>query len=69
MIEEDHVIVRKTAEPDAPLGAFLNLLKRDMTTHPERLQGMPRALLMRMRALVAGVAIDHEEHIDGAVAL
>lgn len=51
------------------LEAFVEMLKRDMETHPERMQGIPSALLTGMRALVAGVPVDHDEEIEGAVAL
>jgi antitoxin PrlF len=56
-------------ESDPALGAFLAFLAGDLTQHPERLRGMPRALLRRARALTRGIAIHHDTPIEGAVAL
>ena len=72
VIEGDHAVVRKVAgveDEDPVLGAFLDLLARDMTKHPDRVRGMPRNLLSRMRALVAGVPVNHNERVVGGVAL
>ena len=54
---------------DPALAPFLALLGRDITEHPERLRGFPTELLRRIERLAAGVAIDHDAPIDGAVAL
>jgi antitoxin PrlF len=72
VIEGDHAVVRKVAgveEADPVLAAFLDLLGSDMAKHPERVQGMPRDLLARIQSLVAGVPVNHDERIVGAVAL
>lgn len=45
------------AEDPALLG-FLDLLERDIATHPDRLAPMPDALVDRARRLVGGVAVD-----------
>lgn len=72
VIEGDRAIVRKAEETeghDPALGPFLDLLEQEIMQHPERLQTMPRDLLARMREIAAGVRVDHNERIDGAVAL
>ena len=56
-------------EADPAVGAFLAFLASDLTQHPERLRGMPRALLRRARVLARGILIDHSTPIEGAVAL
>ena len=43
---------------DPALDAFLGFLAKDMTQHPERLQALDKALVKRMQALSAGVAVD-----------
>lgn len=54
---------------DPAVGAFLAFLAEDLTQHPERLRGMPRALLRRARALTRGISIDHNAPIEGGVGL
>lgn len=48
------------AVTDPALEAFLDFLARDMTQHPERLQGLAPALVQRVQALTEGVAVDLE---------
>ncbi|NIJ42615.1 antitoxin PrlF [Parvibaculum indicum] len=43
---------------DPALGAFLDLLEKDVREHPERLRAFDGALLERMKALVEGVDVD-----------
>ena len=54
---------------DPVLDKFLAFLGRDLARHPDRISAFPAPLLKRARAIVAGVAIDHDEPIDGAIAL
>jgi len=54
---------------DRALDPFLALLQREIMQHPERLTGFPPALLARIQQVSAGIAIDHDAHLDGAVAL
>lgn len=72
-IEGHRAIIEKVSpkaeEADPAVGAFLAFLARDLTQHPERLRGMPRALLRRARALTRGIPIDHNNPIEGAVGL
>jgi antitoxin PrlF len=72
-IEGHRAIIEKASpeaeEADPAVGAFLAFLAGDVTQHPERLRGMPRALLRRARALTRGVSIDHDAGIEGAIAL
>ena len=46
------------AETDPALDAFLGFLAKDMTQHPERLQVLDKALIQRVQALTADVAVD-----------
>ena len=72
-IEGHRAIIEKASleaeEADPAVGAFLAFLARDLTEHPERLRGMPRALLRRARALTRGITVDHNAPIEGAVGL
>jgi antitoxin PrlF len=72
-IEGHRAIIEKASheaeEADPAVGAFLAFLAGDLTQHPERLRGMPRALLRRARALTRGIAIDHDAPIEGEIAL
>jgi antitoxin PrlF len=72
-IEGHRAIIEKaspeTEEADPALAAFLAFLAGDLRQHPERLRGMPRALLHRARTLTRGVSIDHEAAIEGAIGL
>jgi antitoxin PrlF len=72
-IEGHRAIIEKASaeaeEADPAVGAFLAFLAGDLTQHPERLRGMPRALIRRARALTRGISIDHNAPIEGAIAL
>lgn len=53
------VLTRAAVGDDDPaLGPFLDLLARDMATHPESLQRIDMGLVQRGRALTAGVHVD-----------
>jgi antitoxin PrlF len=56
-------------EQDPTLKAFLDLLARDLATHPERLRGFAPSLIQRLRKATTGVEIDLNVPIDGPVAL
>jgi hypothetical protein len=56
-------------EPDPALGAFLDLLERDITGHPERLERATVGWVERMRRLTSGEKVDLDEEIDGPVEL
>jgi antitoxin PrlF len=60
---------KEGAHTDPALDPFLALLQQEITQHPERLSGFPPALLARIQQLSAGIVIDHDASIDGAVAL
>ncbi len=70
-IEGDHVVIRRMdddAGEDPAIGAFLDFLERQMTTHPERLQPITTDLMERMRS-VSDPDIDIDEEIEGPVAI
>lgn len=43
---------------DALLGQFFDLLARDITSHPERLQAVDADLAQRLNSLVSGAEVD-----------
>jgi antitoxin PrlF len=45
-------------EADPALGAFLDLLERDLTSHPDRLQALNTEMFARLDALVGDVEVD-----------
>jgi len=57
---DGHVLLSRADDEDTDpaLNAFLGFLANDLTQHPERLQGMDPALVLRVQALTAGVAVD-----------
>jgi len=64
------IMVKANAEEqDTALEAFLDLLKKDIATRPERLQGLSRGLVERVNALTGGEAVDLNETIYGEVSL
>jgi antitoxin PrlF len=72
-IEGHRAIIEKASleaeEADPAVSAFLAFLAGDLTKHPERVRGIPRALLRRAKVLTRGVAIDHDAPIEGAIVL
>ena len=67
---EIRLVNASTLEHDDPvLDRFLNFLGRDLAEHPDRVSLFPAPLLERARAITAGVTIDHDAPIDGAIAL
>ena len=72
VIHGEEAVIRKAAaqdEADPAMGAFLAFLARDIGTHPERLTSLPPALREEIERLTHGAVIDHDEPLDGAVAL
>lgn len=60
-VRGEEVVVRRRPEQeghDPALTGFLDLLERDITKRPERLQRVPEALIQRGRDLVGGVEVD-----------
>jgi len=57
---DGHVLLTRAADTDIDpaLDAFLGFLAKDMTQHPERLQGLDKALLQHVEVLTAGVTVD-----------
>jgi antitoxin PrlF len=56
-------------EGDEVLGMFLDSIERQIIEHPERLQAVTAELRHRMRRLSAGIMVDLDEEIEGAVSL
>lgn len=48
----------RSADADAALGAFLDLLEADVRAHPERLKAFDGSLRDRLAALVGDVQVD-----------
>jgi antitoxin PrlF len=73
VIEGDHAIIRRAAEPDdvhdPALGSFLDLLERDIAAHPERLRPADAELVRRLRETARGVEVDPDAAIEGPVGL
>ena len=72
-IEGHRAIIEKATTDaeiaDPALGAFLSFLAEELTHHPERVRGIPRALLRRARTLARDIPIDHDAPIEGAIVL
>lgn len=56
-------------EADPVIDGFLAFLARDMARDPSRISAFPAPLAERMTALTAGMTVDLDEEIDGAVTL
>ncbi|UIY45838.1 type II toxin-antitoxin system PrlF family antitoxin [Methylobacterium radiotolerans] len=56
-------------ETDPVIDGFLAFLARDMDRNPENIKAFPPALAERMAALTAGMKVDLNEEIGGAVTL
>ena len=48
----------RDAQGDPAIGAFLDFLQADITSHPERLQAFDGALHARLKALVGDMDVD-----------
>lgn len=62
LLQPDGQVMLARAEPEADddpvLERFLTFLADDLTTHPDRLSGIPAGLRERMSALTAGITLD-----------
>lgn len=68
--DEIRLVNASTLEHEDPvLDIFLTFLGRDLAKHPDRLSAFPASLLERARAIAAGVTIDHQAPIHGAITL
>jgi antitoxin PrlF len=56
-------------DDDPVLNEFLAFLARDLAKRPDRVSVFPASLLARARDAARGVAIEHDEPLDGAVEL
>ena len=56
-------------ERDPVIDGFLTFLARDMARHPSHITAFPAGLAERMAALTAGMNVDPNDEIDGAVTL
>ena len=56
-------------ETDPVIDGFLAFLARDMARNPSHISAFPAGLADRMAALTAGMNVDLNEAIDGAVTL
>jgi hypothetical protein len=57
------------AEYNPKVGAFLDLLEREIVSHPERLVPVTEEFVARLRELTRGVHVGPDEAIEGPVAL
>lgn len=56
-------------ETDPVIDGLLAFLARDMARNPSHISAFPAGLAERMAALTAGMNVDPDEEIDGAVTL
>lgn len=56
-------------ESDPVIDGFLAFLARDMARNPSHISAFPAGLAERMAALTAGMSVDLDQEIDGAVTL
>jgi len=70
-IENGTVTVHPADEDatDPALAPFLNLLARDISSRPEALVPLPKALLARIERLTKGVTVDLDAPIEGDIVL
>lgn len=68
IIEKVATAKGQTTTPNA-VRAFLEFLASDIRAHPERIQSVSPQLRARIEALIAGLEIDLNAPIEGAVAL
>ncbi len=62
-------VVRADEADDPAIGAFLDLLARDITDHPDRVEAISPALAARIATLTESMDGDPGEGIDGDVSL
>ena len=68
IIEKVATAKGQTTTPNA-VRAFLEFLASDIRAHPERIRSVSPQLRARIEALIAGLEIDLNAPIEGAVAL
>jgi antitoxin PrlF len=70
-IEDGTVTVHAADEVDhdPALGPFLELLAREIETHPETLVPLSEALIARALELTKGMVVDPDDTIEGDVGL
>lgn len=56
-------------EMDPVIDGFLTFLAQDMVRNPQHITAFPADLAARMASLTAGMTVDPDEDIDGAVTL
>jgi len=71
IIEGNRAVLVKATEEDQDevLGAFLDLLERDIGEHPERIRAVSPELVARIAELTAHDRVDLDEPIHGPVSL
>ncbi|TXM57561.1 type II toxin-antitoxin system PrlF family antitoxin [Methylobacterium sp. WL120] len=62
-------LLRPEEDMDPVIDGFLTFLAQDMARNPSHLSAFPADLAERMAALTAGMHVDLNEEIDGAVTL
>lgn len=62
-------LVAAETETDPVIDGFLTFLAQDMARNPQHVTAFPADLTARMAALTAGMSVDLDEEIDGAVML
>ncbi len=62
-------LLRAEEETDLVIDGFLAFLAQDMVRNPSHISALPAGLAERMAALTAGMNVDLNEEIDGAVTL
>ena len=67
--EGGRVSLLAAEETDPVIDGFLAFLARDMARNPSHVTAFPARLAERMAALTAGMKVDLNEEIDGAVTL
>ena len=58
-----------TQDQDPALKPFLDLLERDLATHPEKITPLSPELMARVKAVTENVVTDPDAPIEGDVAL
>lgn len=71
-IEGDRAVIRRALDEhddDPVLGAFLDLLERELIAHPERIQPASAEWVAWLRELTEGIPVDLDEEIEGPIPL
>ncbi|WP_279359056.1 type II toxin-antitoxin system PrlF family antitoxin [Methylobacterium indicum] len=62
-------LVAAQDETDPVIESFLTFLAQDMARDPARITAFPADLAERMAVLTAGMSVDLDDEVDGAVTL